>query len=161
MYCILRLRNHGEVSYFLTDDKKYAHICYYTALLFDVLEDSFIALFEREIMLKNNQTEKSLPTNRYTKSKKFTVQQVTRKEIEMQDTRIMAFRKRLKKRGYDDIKIKRVYPETKVNGDYLYEVSAIDPLTRKYVKADYTATRMNYSFRHDNLGGAPYIEESK
>jgi hypothetical protein len=55
MYCILRLRSHGNIAYFLTDDRKYAYICYYTALLFDRHEDSFIALFHREIMLHNNQ----------------------------------------------------------------------------------------------------------
>jgi hypothetical protein len=55
MYTILRLRNHGNVSWLCTDERKYAFICYYTALLFDRYEDSFIALFEREVMLRNNQ----------------------------------------------------------------------------------------------------------
>jgi hypothetical protein len=55
MYTILRLRNRGDICYFLTDERKYAFICYYTACLFDRDEDSFIALFEREKMLRNNQ----------------------------------------------------------------------------------------------------------
>jgi len=55
MFTILRLRDFGDVRYFVTEDRKYAYICYYTALLFDRYNDSFIALFEREVMLRNNQ----------------------------------------------------------------------------------------------------------
>jgi len=76
----------------------------------------------------------------------------------MQNPTIMAFRKRLKKRGYDDVKIKLVRPKTKVNGCWLYSVSAIDPLTRNVVKADYTIIGMDNSFRFRNGGGCPCRE---
>jgi hypothetical protein len=55
MYTILRFRRTGELTHFRTADKKYAYICYYTAEIFDVNEDCFIALFEREKLLINNQ----------------------------------------------------------------------------------------------------------
>jgi hypothetical protein len=58
MYTLLRLRNRGEVSTYLTEDKKTAYLYYYTATLFNVREDSFLGLFHKEIMLINNQQGK-------------------------------------------------------------------------------------------------------
>jgi hypothetical protein len=58
MYCIIRLRDYGEVNHIFVDDEKQALNYYYTALLYNQYEDSFIALFHRAVMIKNNQLEK-------------------------------------------------------------------------------------------------------
>jgi len=74
----------------------------------------------------------------------------------MQNINIMSFRKRLKKRGYKEIKIKRSCPKMKIDGDYLYTVSAIEPLTKMCVKADYTVLGMYYSFKYPDYSGFPF-----
>lgn len=55
MFCILRLRNHGDVCTFITDDRKTAYLYYYTAMLFNIDGDSFLALFHKAEMILNNQ----------------------------------------------------------------------------------------------------------
>lgn len=55
MYCILRLRASGELSHMLLEDEKQAYLYYYKACQYNPYEDSFIALFEKAVMLSNNQ----------------------------------------------------------------------------------------------------------
>jgi len=59
----------------------------------------------------------------------------------MQDTVIMAFRKRLKKRGYTEISIKKI----KDSANYI--VTAIEPLARLEVSIEYPIVGMHHSFR--------------
>jgi len=58
MYCVLRLRACGNITWIHVDDKKTAQMYYWIACMFNVYNDSFIALFERSVMLRNNQEEK-------------------------------------------------------------------------------------------------------
>jgi hypothetical protein len=55
MYTILRVRNFGNVCWICTDDEKQAKCYYYIACMFNVYEDSFIALFYGHVMIRNNQ----------------------------------------------------------------------------------------------------------
>lgn len=59
----------------------------------------------------------------------------------MQDNVVMAFRKRLKKRGYTDISIK--YNKKKD----IYNIKAIEPLGHLCICVDYSITAMYDSFR--------------
>lgn len=64
----------------------------------------------------------------------------------MQPPVIMAFRKRLKSFGYSDVSIKQKFDKDKpVPGVYI--VSAVEPLGRTPVVAEYSTARMNFSFR--------------
>ena len=60
----------------------------------------------------------------------------------MQVTTVMAFRKRLKNRGYADISIKKV----KDKNNY-YVISAVEPLAKVTVSVEYYVGQMNSSFR--------------
>ena len=55
----------------------------------------------------------------------------------MQDTVIMAFRKRLKKRGYTNISIIRCKDKTRENYKNFYTVSANEPLANQRVSVEY------------------------
>jgi|GEM_PF-4358870 len=55
IYSVLRLRCYGEVYCFCTDYKRQAFMYFYIACMFNVHEDSFIALFDGIVMLMNNQ----------------------------------------------------------------------------------------------------------
>ena len=59
----------------------------------------------------------------------------------MQCPSIMAFRKRFKKRGYQDVSIKL----DKGSGNYV--VTAVEPLARVAVSCEYTEVAMYNSFR--------------
>ena len=59
----------------------------------------------------------------------------------MQNPVIMAFRKRLKKRGYKDVSIKF----NKESG--LYVISALEPLANILINVEYSIDRMFGSFR--------------
>lgn len=59
----------------------------------------------------------------------------------MQNPVIMAFRKRLKKRGYKDVSIKF----NKESG--LYVISALEPLANTLINVEYSIDRMFRSFR--------------
>jgi hypothetical protein len=66
MYTILRLRAHGHrenISWFCIESKRTAHAYYYLATLFDNYDNSFIALFDKHEMLKNNQKPKKRGKN--------------------------------------------------------------------------------------------------
>ena len=74
----------------------------------------------------------------------------------MQNNSIMAFRKRLKKRGYTDIKIKMSYP-VKLIGDFpLYYVEATEPLAKARIKVYYSVSGMNASFKNPDYKGYPF-----
>ena len=60
----------------------------------------------------------------------------------MQPTYVMAFRKRLKKRGYTDIKIYRA-----VYSQDIYLVSAIEPLAGFGVQRECTIEFMHQAFK--------------
>jgi hypothetical protein len=74
----------------------------------------------------------------------------------MQSHIIMAFRKRLKKRGYNEIKIKKVYPEKILGWGYLYTVSVVEPLAKTKITVDYTLNGMDMSFKHPDYVGYPF-----
>lgn len=59
----------------------------------------------------------------------------------MQSNVVMAFRKRLKKRGYTDISIK--YNKEKA----IYNIKAIEPLGHLCICADYSIIAMHHSFK--------------
>lgn len=59
----------------------------------------------------------------------------------MQNVHILAFRKRLKKRGYTNISIKK-----KKDSD-LYIVSAVEPLAKVDIVTSYSIYDMSKSFR--------------
>jgi hypothetical protein len=61
--------------------------------------------------------------------------------VDMQSVAIMAFRKRLKKRGYVSISIKR----KKESQSYI--VKAVEPLGRLNVCCEYTVEGMYHAFR--------------
>jgi hypothetical protein len=54
MYTILRLCPRGDVRCYVTDNRRYAYLCYYFAEYYTSNGD-FIALFEGTRMLTNNQ----------------------------------------------------------------------------------------------------------
>ncbi len=60
----------------------------------------------------------------------------------MQSPIVMSFRKRLKKRGYTDVCIKR-----KKDDINCYIVMAVDPLASVLVTVEYTLGMMDRSFR--------------
>jgi len=60
----------------------------------------------------------------------------------MQHVVIMAFRKRLKKRGYAEISIKRVEMSDKQN----YIVRAVEPLSKTVVTCEYSLIGMSHMF---------------
>ena len=62
----------------------------------------------------------------------------------MQNVAIMAFRKRLGKRGYTDISIRKKI-EKKDTG--LYVIIAVEPLAGNKVTAEYTIAQMARAFR--------------
>ena len=57
----------------------------------------------------------------------------------MQSSTVMAFRKRLKSRGYTDICIKRAEKHSDIN----YTVTAVEPLTRAVVSCEYDLGAMH------------------
>jgi hypothetical protein len=61
----------------------------------------------------------------------------------MQKPVVMAFRKRLSKRGYERISIKRLI----YGYDDVFVVTAVEPLSGSFVKAEYSIIRMDRSFR--------------
>ena len=59
----------------------------------------------------------------------------------------MAFRKRLKKRGYTDIHIKQVTGwEAQWKRD-TYKIRATEPLNKQEIRTEYTIEQMNNTFR--------------
>ena len=76
-----------------------------------------------------------------------------------QPTEVMAFRHRLKRRGYTDIRIKKVYvpacPGSIVEVEY-YRVSAREPLANVFVSKDFPLYALSYLFtgaRTKNIKG--------
>ena len=55
----------------------------------------------------------------------------------MQDASIMAFRKRLKKRGYTNISIVRCKDKTRENYKNFYTVTANEPLANQKIVVEY------------------------
>jgi hypothetical protein len=58
MYCILRLRKHGNISWFVTDEERQAFAYYWWACFFNRYQDSFIALFRGHTLIEHNQDGK-------------------------------------------------------------------------------------------------------
>ena len=63
----------------------------------------------------------------------------------MQSNIVMAFRKRLKKTGYEDISIKQMRGEGIPAGEYT--VTAIEPLAGMKITAYYTLSAMHMAFK--------------
>lgn len=63
----------------------------------------------------------------------------------MQDCTVMAFRKRLLKRGYTSVSIRREKSDGIYSGNYI--VSAIEPLGKNFVSTVYSIVAMRCSFR--------------
>lgn len=61
----------------------------------------------------------------------------------MQDIIVMAFRKRLKKRGYRDVSIRRLKDEEKE----IYLVTAVEPLGDTLISSKYGIMKMYHTFR--------------
>lgn len=64
----------------------------------------------------------------------------------MQSNTLLAFRKRAKKRGYKSIKIKRCR-EVAENGEALYTVTAVEPLTFTEVSRTYLESTFSFLMR--------------
>lgn len=58
----------------------------------------------------------------------------------MQRTIVMAFRKRLKKRGYSEVSI------VKIKDSSSYKVKAIEPLAGVFVEVEYSEVEMSHAF---------------
>jgi len=53
-YCVLKITEDGELTHFKFDDEKSARSSYSTLLNFSEHDGSFIALFERAVMIDTN-----------------------------------------------------------------------------------------------------------
>ena len=61
----------------------------------------------------------------------------------MQDRIITAFRKRLKKRGYTEIHIRKYYNPLKPEEKDIYQIEAREPLANKNIIVYYSIIQMN------------------
>lgn len=64
-----------------------------------------------------------------------------------QNATVMAFRKRLSKRGYKNISIYKIKGLEAIEKPDTYKISAIEPLGNTEVKTEYTMTKMYYTFK--------------
>lgn len=65
----------------------------------------------------------------------------------MQSHVVMAFRKRMKSFGYTEISIVMKRNDKGEKQRFLYTVTAREPLAKTLVSAEYSTTKMNFTFR--------------